>query len=403
MNKIEDLKAIQILDSRNKNALEVSIFSSGKVGIFKVPSGASTGIHEALELRDSDGSLNTAISNIENKIKNKLLGLDVLNQKNLDQVLIELDNTQNKSNLGGNSMIGVSIANLKLGASLSGIPTYQYIKNINNLENKKTSPYLYLNLINGGKHANNNLAFQEYHIVPITNDPKEAIEIGLTVTRSLKSMLNVKFDVVPLGDEGGFAPPLNFIREPLFLLKHAIEENKLENKVRIALDVAASSFYQDGYYLVDGVKLNSNQLLKLYEELILEFKIYSIEDPFHEEDFDSFRILKNKYHNLIVVGDDLTVTNQERLKQAILHDSINALIIKPNQIGTISETFETINLALKNDIKIIVSHRSGETLDDFIADLAYAYNAFGLKSGAPTKPERLVKYNRLINIIKENE
>lgn len=403
MNKIEDLKAIQILDSRNKKALEVSVFSSGKVGIFKVPSGASTGIHEALEIRDSDGGLNTAISNIENKIKNQLLGLDVLNQKNLDQVLIELDNTQNKSNLGGNSMIGVSIANLKLGASLSDIPTYQYIKNINNLENKKTIPYLYLNLINGGKHANNNLAFQEYHIVPITNDPKEAIDIGLTVTRSLKSMLNVKFDVVPLGDEGGFAPPLNFIREPLFLLKHAIEENKLENKVRIALDVAASSFYQDGYYLVDGVKLNSNQLLKLYEELILEFKIYSIEDPFHEEDFDSFRILKNKYHNLIVVGDDLTVTNQERLKQAILHDSINALIIKPNQIGTISETFETINLALKNDIKIIVSHRSGETLDDFIADLAYAYNAFGLKSGAPTKPERLVKYNRLINIIKENE
>jgi enolase len=403
MNKIENLKAIQILDSRNKKALEVSVFSSDKVGIFKVPSGASTGIHEALELRDSDGSLNTAVSNIENQIKNKILGLDVLDQKNIDQVLIALDNTKNKTNLGGNSMIGVSIANLKLGASLTDIPTYQYIKNINNLENKNTIPYLYLNLINGGKHANNNLAFQEYHVVPITNDPKEAISIGLSIMNSLKSMLAVKFGVVPLGDEGGFAPPFNFIREPLFLLKHAIEENKLENKVKIALDVAASSFYQDGYYLIDGIKLNSNQLLKLYEELILEFKIYSIEDPFHEEDFDSFRILKNKYHDLIVVGDDLTVTNKERLKQAILHDSINALIIKPNQIGTISETFETIDLALKNNIKIIISHRSGETDDDFIADLAYAYNAFGLKSGAPTKPERLVKYNRLINIIKENE
>jgi enolase len=403
MNKIENIKATQILDSRNKKALEVSVFSSGKAGVFKVPSGASTGVHEALELRDNDGSLNTAVLNIENQIKNKLLGLDVLDQKNIDEVLIELDNTKNKINLGGNAMIGASIANLKLGSSLLEIPTYKYIQNINNLANPKSTPYLYLNLINGGKHANNNLAFQEYHIVPITKDPNEAIRIGLSIMNSLKSMLSLKFNSIPYGDEGGFAPPLNFIREPLFLLKHAIEENKLENKVRIALDVAASSFYQDGYYLVDGVKLNSNQLLKLYEELILEFKIYSIEDPFHEEDFDSFRILKNKYHDLIVVGDDLTVTNKQRLEQAIKSDSINALIIKPNQIGTITETFETINLALRNNIKIIVSHRSGETLDDFIADLAYAYNAFGLKSGAPTKPERLVKYNRLINIIKENE
>lgn len=405
MNKIEDIKVVQILDSRQKPTLGVSIYSGGKEGYFSVPSGASTGTNEALELRDEDGAMKKAIYNIENEIKMSLVNRDPLDQANIDKIMLDLDNTQNKSKLGGNSMIGVSIANLKLGALLSDLPTYKYIQKINNLEIKNQVPYLYLNLINGGKHAKNNLAFQEYHIVPITHNPQEALEIASHVINSLKNIIKTELgqDSLEMGDEGGFAPKLSFVRQPLVLLKKAIEENKLESKVRLALDVAASSFYNDGKYKVDGIEITREELLTIYDRLISDFNLISIEDPFYEEDFEAFQILKNKYKDLIVVGDDLTVTNKDLLQKAIENNSINALIIKPNQIGTITETFDTINLALKNNIKIIVSHRSGETNDDFIADLSYAYGAFGLKSGAPTKNERIIKYNRLIKIIKENE
>lgn len=405
MNKIEDIKVVQILDSRQKPTLGVSVYSAGKEGYFSVPSGASTGTNEALELRDEDGSMKKAIYNIENEIKMSLVNRDPLDQANIDKIMLDLDNTQNKSKLGGNSMIGVSIANLKLGALLSDLPTYKYIQKINNLEIKNQVPYLYLNLINGGKHAKNNLAFQEYHIVPITHNPQEALEIASHVMNSLKNIIKTELgqDSLEMGDEGGFAPKLSFVRQPLVLLKKAIEENKLESKVRLALDVAASSFYNDGKYKVDGIEITREELFIIYDRLINDFNLISIEDPFYEEDFEAFKILKNKYKDLIVVGDDLTVTNKDLLQKVIENNSINALIIKPNQIGTITETFETINLALKNNIKIIVSHRSGETNDDFIADLAYAYGAFGLKSGAPTKNERIIKYNRLIKIIKENE
>lgn len=405
MNKIDDIKVVQILDSRKKPTLGVSVIGGDKEGYFSVPSGASTGANEALELRDENDSMEKAIFNIKNKIKNNLVGQDPLEQANIDKIMLDLDNTQNKTNLGGNSMIGVSIANLKLGALLSDLPTYKYIQKINNLDSKNKTPYLYMNLINGGKHAKNNLAFQEYHVVPMTNNPQEAIDIGMRIINSLKSIIQNELgeDSLEIGDEGGFAPKLSFVRQPLFLLKKAIEENKLESKVRLALDVAASSFYNDGKYKVDGIEITREELFTIYDRLISEFDLFSIEDPFYEEDFEAFKILKNKYKDLIVVGDDLTTTNKIRLEQAIKNDSINAIIIKPNQIGTITETFETINLALKNNIKVIISHRSGETNDDFIADLAYAYGAFGLKSGAPTKSERLVKYNKLIKITKENE
>ncbi len=405
MFKIQDIKAKEILDSRQKPTLLVSVFANNQEGYFSVPSGASTGTNEALELRDDDGHVKQAIINIETKIKDKLINQNVLNQSEIDQTMLDLDNTKNKTNLGGNAILGVSIANLKLGALLSELPTYKYIQKINNLNFPKQSPYLYMNLINGGKHAKNNLAFQEYLIVPITNNPEEALEIASRIINSLKNIIKIQLgeDSLEMGDEGGFAPKLSFVRQPLVFLKRAIEENKLEDKVRISLDVAASSFYEDGFYKVDGISMNRVELLDLYEKLITEFNIFSIEDPFHEEDFESFKILKNKYKDLIVVGDDLTVTNKQLLQKAIQSNSINALIIKPNQIGTITETFETIDLAFKNNIKIIISHRSGETNDDFIADLAYAYGAFGLKSGAPTKIERLAKYIRLIKIIKENE
>jgi enolase len=265
----------------------------------------------------------------------------------------------------------------------------------------RKTPYLYMNLINGGKHAKNGLTFQEYHIVPDTENIKEAIEIGTSVDNTLKEIIlkDLGEESVVMGDEGGFAPQISDIRKPLFYLREAIKQNDLEGKVRLALDVAATSFFNNGFYKIDGRDVSKEELLNIYISLFKEFNLLSIEDPFNEEDFESFAKLKEQNDGLYIVGDDLTVTNVSLLKKAIEHKSINAMIIKPNQIGTLSETLETMKLARENDIELIVSHRSGETNDDFIADLVYAFHCFGLKSGAPTKAERMVKYNRLMKII----
>ena len=254
-----------------------------------------------------------------------------------------------------------------------------------------------MNLINGGKHAKNDLAFQEYHIVPDTEDVAEAVEIGIKIQNTLKEIILTKLgeESLVLGDEGGFAPKITDIREPLILLNEAIEKNNLKGKVRLALDVAASSFFENNSYKIGGENVFKDELMEIYKSLIAEFNLLSIEDPFEEEDFESFRKLKEENEGLLVVGDDLTVTNIARLKEAIEKGSINAMIIKPNQIGTLSETLATMKLARENNIELIVSHRSGETDDDFIADLSYAFGCFGLKSGAPMKPERKVKYDRL--------
>jgi len=398
--KINDIKAEEIKDSRGNPTLKVTIFSGEFSASFSVPSGASTGMHEAHELRDDDGKgVKNAIKKVNNVIAPVLIGKDVLNQKEIDEIMIELDDTPNKDNLGGNSMIGVSIACAKVAAKVSGKEVFEYLRTLAEIKPSRKVPYLYMNLINGGKHAKNDLSFQEYHIVPDTEDVAEAVEIGIKVQNTLKEIINKELgaESLALGDEGGFAPKISDIKKPLIYLNEAIKQNYFLGKVHLALDVASSSFYnvERGFYTVDGKNISKEELMNIYNSLIKEFSLFSIEDPFDEEDFEGFEELKDLNKKLIVVGDDLTVTNKVLLKQAIEKGSINAMIIKPNQIGTLSETFETMKLARENNIELIVSHRSGETDDDFIADLAYAFGCFGLKSGAPEKPERKVKYDRL--------
>jgi enolase len=363
-----------------------------------VPSGASTGIHEAHELRDEDGKgIKDAVYKVNNLIAGNLVGKNVLNQKEIDKIMLQLDGTPNKDNLGGNSIIGVSIACAKVAAQVSGQEVFEYLRTLAEIKPSRKIPYLYMNLINGGKHAKNDLAFQEYHVVPNTEDVAEAVEIGINIQNSLKEIIEKELgaESLVLGDEGGFAPKITDIRKPLVYLTKALKQNSLSDKVYLALDVASSSFFEDNKYKIDGKSISKEELMDIYKYLIKEFGLFSIEDPFDEEDFESFRKLKENESGLIVVGDDLTVTNKARLEEAIKKDSINAMIIKPNQIGTLTETLETMQLARENNIELIVSHRSGETDDDFIADLAYAFGCFGLKAGAPLKPERKVKYDRL--------
>ena len=331
-----------------------------------------------------------------------LVGQNVLNQKEIDKIMIELDGTSNKDNLGGNSMIGVSIACVKTAAKISGKEVFEYLRTLAEIRPSRKIPYLYMNLINGGKHAKNDLVFQEYHIVPETEDVGEAVEIGTIIQNTLKEIIlkDLGEESVLLGDEGGFAPQISDIKTPIFYLREAIKQNDLEGKAHLALDTAATSFYKNGVYKVDGKDVSKEELSNIYNSLIHEFNLFSIEDPFEQEDFDSFRKLKEGNSELVIVGDDLTVTNKILLKEAIEKNSINAIIIKPNQIGTLTETLETMKLARENNIELIVSHRSGETDDDFIADLAFAFGCFGLKAGAPAKPERMVKYKRLIEISK---
>lgn len=408
-NKITKIIAEEIKDSRGNPTIKVTVCCGDMFDSFSVPSGASTGVHEAHELRDADGKgVQNAINKINNIIAIALIGQDVLNQKEIDKILINLDGTLNKDNLGGNSMIGVSIACAKVAAKVSGVNVYEHLRTLIQIRpslklgkgQTKYIPHLYMNLINGGKHAKNNLAFQEYHIVSDTDNTKEAVEIGIKIQESLKEIIRKDLgeDSLVLGDEGGYAPKISDIRKPLEYLNIAITENKLEGKVRLALDVASSSFYNDGKYKVDDKEITKQELMDFYKSLISEFNLLSIEDSFNEEDFESFAKLKENEKDLIVMGDDLTVTNKTLLEKAIVNKSINAMIIKPNQIGTLYETLETMKLARDNDIELIVSHRSGETDDDFIADLAYAFRCFGLKAGSPQKSERMIKYKRLVEI-----
>jgi enolase len=402
---ISKIFAEEIKDSRGNPTIKVTVSSGETLDSFSVPSGASTGVHEAHELRDADGKgVKNAIEKVNNVISPALVGKDILNQGEIDRIMIKLDGTSNKDNLGGNSMIGVSVACAKAAAKAEGVEAYEHLRTLMEIKPSRKVPYLYMNLINGGKHVKVlQLAFQEYHIVPDTEDIREAVEIGIKIQNSLKEIVTKELgeDSLSLGDEGGYALQVGDIRKPLFYLSEAIKENNLEKKVRLALDVASSSFFNNGNYKVDGKEISEEDLLNLYNELIKEFNLLSVEDPFDEESFDDFKKLKEDDTNILVVGDDLTVSNSLRLKKAIERDSINAMIIKPNQIGTLTETLETMKLARENNIELIVSHRSGETNDDFIADLAFAFNCFGMKAGSPIKPERMVKYKRLEKITRQ--
>lgn len=403
---VSDVFAECIADSRNVPTLRVTVTGSdGSKGMFSVPSGASTGIHEAHELRDdgtSHGGVTKACELINTEIVNAIRGVSLFSQEEVDSLMIKLDGTETKLRLGGNSLIGVSVALAKAAASSKKVPVWKYLHDVYFSDRQLEFPRLYANLINGGKHASTALAFQEYHVVPKTKIPSEALQIIQTIQDALKSHAEHRFGVLSVGDEGGYALPYTDVIAPLTLLKEVVEELGLQEQVDFALDVASSSFYDVDaqVYRIDNVPYSSETLTKLYETIAGRFPMVSVEDPFNEDAFDDFAQLKRSV-TFLRVGDDLTTTSKSRLEKAITLDSVDALIIKPNQIGTLTETIETMRFAFKNNIKTIVSHRSGETMDDFIADLAYASGSFGIKAGARGPKEREAKYTRLLAINEE--
>ena len=388
---IKDIKAREILDSRGKPTIEVNVRVGEFVGTFAVPSGKSKGSHEAVEK-----SVEEAIQSVE-KINEALKGFPANNQNQIDSKLLELDVTPNKSRLGGNALIGVSVACAKAEALAEGKEVFEYLQEIAGVESFNRIPRLYINLINGGEHSKSPLAFQEYHIVPETDNTRDALEQAERIQSSLKELVEKEFGSLVLGDEGGFVLNTSDVGKPLEFLTQAIKNTGLDGRVKLSLDVAASSFFKNGRYVIGDKEYDKEELMDLYRSLISKYEIFSIEDPFDEEDFEGFREIK-KAMEVSIVGDDLTVTNPERIKEAIDSGSISAVIIKPNQIGTLTETLEAIRIAKENGVDCIVSHRSGETEDTFIADLAWAFGCLGLKAGAPNQGVRKVKYERLCQI-----
>lgn len=397
--------AREILDSRGRPTLEVEVCAGSASGKFSVPAGASMGAHEAVEKRDGDKNrfqgqgVLSCVTTVEVDIDKALHGVDVLDQKKIDAIILELDGTPQKKKLGGNTTIGVSIACAKAAAAAADKEVFEYLRTIADSGTSRETPFLFMNLMNGGKHGRTPLAFQEYHIVPQTGDIGEALLIGTAIQAELRERLVAELGPASanFGDEGGFVPDTASVRKPLELLADVVAQSRFGSKVRISLDVAASSFYKDGSYAVGGSMMTPAELADLYKALAKDFSLFSIEDPFDEEDFSGFAELRAAT-DVVIVGDDLTVTNAARLEEAIKNKSIGAMIVKPNQIGTLTETFTAMKLAQKNGVKCIVSHRSGETNDDFIADLAWAFGSWGLKAGAPNRGERVAKYNRLWEI-----
>lgn len=407
MSRIKNIVAREILDSRGNPTIEVSVLTENdNIGTFSVPSGASTGKKEALELRDNDGrymgkGVSKAVRNVNEVIKDKLIGMTVENQKSIDELLIQLDGTPNKSNLGANAILGVSVACLKAAALDNKLPLYKYLN-----KREVKIPFCMFNILNGGKHAPNNIDIQEFMIVPKFDDFKTSYRVASEVFHNLKNILSEKELVTSVGDEGGFAPDLKDNEEALSIIVKAIEmAGYLPGKnVFIALDVAASSFYNDtnDTYKIDNKNLTREELLDFYVELVKRYPIISIEDPFDENDREGFKLITEVLGKKIsIVGDDLFVTNKELLKEGIEEGLCNAIIIKPNQVGTFYETLETIVLAKQHKYTPIVSHRSGETTDTFISDLAVSLNIPFMKSGSTSRGERICKYNRLLEIEEE--
>ncbi|MBS3158142.1 phosphopyruvate hydratase [Candidatus Woesearchaeota archaeon] len=435
MSKIKAIKAREVLDSRGNPTVEVDVkveFKAGS-GVFRaiVPSGASTGTHEALELRDGEkrflgkGVLK-AVKNVNTAIAKNLVGMNPEKQKEIDEIMLKLDGTENKSKLGANAILGVSIAVTRAGAASKNMPLYRYVnslfkqKNENNSKNKKSVdndkfvlPVPFMNVINGGKHAGNSLAIQEYMIAPVgARSFREAMQLGCEVYHTLKEIIKTKYgkNAVNVGDEGGFAPPLSNVEEPLKLVQSAIDKLGYGKQIRIALDCAASEFYDEKQlvYKVDGKELSSERLIDLYTDFTERYNLVSIEDPFDQEDFASYAELTKSVgrnskngNNVQIVGDDLLVTNVKRIKKAISVKACNALLLKVNQIGTITESLAAAKLSMDNKWNVMVSHRSGETEDSFIADLAVGLGCGEIKSGAPCRGERLAKYNQLLRIEEE--
>jgi enolase len=403
-NKIMHLKGRIVLDSRGNPTTEAEVITAK--GTFRAiaPSGASTGTHEAVELRDClnefhGKGVTKAVSNIK-KISKKIVGMDCIDLEAIDNAMIELDGTQNKKNLGTNAILPVSMACARAGAKGKEIPLYEHIAEIS--RTKKTElPTPYCNIINGGKHAGNNLCIQEFMIaVPKAENFFEKMRITSEVYTELKKQLNKKFGKtsINVGDEGGFAPPMKETREPIETIINAIEELGYSEKVKLAIDAAANEFYSNKEYTFDGKKMNGNKLTDKYIELLKTYPIISIEDPFFEDDWESFKELTQKTIQTQIVGDDLLVTNRERINRAIKEKTCNALLLKVNQVGTVTEAINAQKTAFEAGWNTMVSHRSGETEDTFISDLCVGLATGQIKSGAPARGERTAKYNQLIRI-----
>lgn len=405
MAKIKSILAREILDSRGNPTVEVEMMlDSGSTVIASVPSGASVGSKETLELRDNDkkryhgkGVLK-AVNNVNNIIAPKIIGMD-LNQYNLDKYLIELDGTDKKSNLGANAILAVSLANLKAEAAFHNTELFSFVS----IGEEHKMPVAMFNIINGGAHANNRLTFQEFMIIPLVKGFKERLRIASEIFHELENILKKSKISIGVGDEGGFAPPLPNNKVAIALMIKAIEASgyKPGEDVYIALDSAASEFYikEENKYLVDDEKLSGDELIAYYKELIEKYPILSIEDPFDENDWEHYTKFTAEFGNqIMIVGDDLFVTNSLLLNKGISEKACNAIIIKANQISTVTEMVETIVLAKKHNYKTIISHRSGETEDTFIADLAVGLNIPYIKTGSVCRGERIAKYNRLLRI-----
>ena len=401
--KIKDVKAREILDSRGNPTIEVDvILENGILGRASVPSGASTGSREALELRDNDNrymgkGVLKAVNNVNGPLRKLVIGMDALKQKELDYAMIKFDGTKNKEKYGANAILGISMATLKAAALSKKMALHEYIGKGNIL------PKPMMNILNGGAHADNKLDFQEFMIIPNAETIKERIRIGSEVFHNLKKVLNEKGLATGVGDEGGFAPDLNSNSKGFDLIIEAIKKAGYEpgKDVSLAIDVAASEFYKDGKYNLVGENrsLTTEELVEFYIELVSKYPIISIEDPVDENDWEGFKLVTEKLGDKIqLVGDDLFVTNKEYLQKGIDLNAGNAILLKVNQIGTITETLETIELARKNNYKTIISHRSGETEDTTIASLAVGLNLGQIKTGSLSRTDRVCKYNELIRI-----
>lgn len=403
---IKDVVGREILDSRGNPTVEVDVvLENGIIGRAAVPSGASTGEREALELRDGGSrymgkGVLKAVKNVNGPLRDLVVGMDASNQKELDYAMIEFDGTETKSKYGANAILGISMAAMKASAIAEGKPLYKYIGNGNIL------PRPMMNIINGGAHADNKLDFQEFMIIPQRDTIHERIQVGAEVFHCLKKVLNEKGLATGVGDEGGFAPDLNTNREGFDLIIEAIKKAgyKPGEDVCLGIDVAASEFYKDGKYELvgEGKTFTTDELIEYFEQLINDYPIISIEDPVDENDWDGFQKITERIGDRIqLVGDDLFVTNKKCLQMGIDKHAGNAILLKVNQIGTITETLETIELARANGYATIISHRSGETEDTTIADLAVGLNLGQIKTGSMSRTDRICKYNQLLRIEEE--
>ena len=404
MTIIEDVRGIELLDSRgNPTVGAVVTLSSGAQGVAAVPSGASTGAHEAVELRDGGDrylgkGVLKAVENVNEEIADELAGYEADDQRAIDQAMLNLDGTDNKSRLGANAILGVSMAVARAAAESAGLPLYRYIGG----PNAHVLPVPMMNILNGGAHADSGVDVQEFMIAPIGAETfTEALQVGAEVYHTLKSVIKEKGLSTGLGDEGGFAPSVESTRAALDLIVEAIEKAgyKLGDDVALALDVASSEFFKDGKYHFEGQELTAEEMSKVYEELINEYPIVSIEDPLQEDDWDGYVALTAAIGDKVqLVGDDFFVTNPARLQEGIEKKAANSILVKVNQIGTLTETFDAVEMAHRAGYTSMMSHRSGETEDTTIADLAVALNCGQIKTGAPARSERVAKYNQLLRI-----